>query len=75
MNESIRDIIKTKGRRHDWLAEQIGITPVRLSQLLSGERRWRVEEAMKLAEVLDEPMDRLFLPDDGKVACQSGNVT
>jgi plasmid maintenance system antidote protein VapI len=72
MSECIREAINRSGRRHDWLAAQIGITPVRLSQLLSGERRWRVEEAMKLAEVLDEPMDRLFLPECGKVACQDG---
>lgn len=47
-----REIIRRKGFRMTWVAEQLGITPSLLSRRLAGNRSWPEPFAGALAEVL-----------------------
>lgn len=47
-----RDIIRRKGFRMTWVADQLGITPSLLSRRLAGNRSWPEPFAGALAEVL-----------------------
>lgn len=54
-----REIIRRKGFRHGWVAEQLGISSSYLSLLLSGARRMTDERRSRLAEVLGVPPGEL----------------
>jgi DNA-binding XRE family transcriptional regulator len=72
MSDCIREEVNKQGRRQVWLADKIGISPVRLSLLLSGKVRWKVEEAIKAADALGVPVRDLFLTDDERETSHCG---
>jgi len=55
----VRVIIRRKGFRMGWVADQLGIAPSYLSRLLSGDRRMTVEWAQRLADVLGVPLSEV----------------
>ena len=56
----IRDLLRAKGLRFGWVAEQMGISPSMLTRLLAGERRWTPEHRQAIARALDMPEESLF---------------
>ena len=56
----IRDLLRAKGLRFGWVAEQMGISPSMLTHLLAGERRWTPKHRQAIARVLDMPEETLF---------------
>lgn len=55
----VRTIIRRKGFRMGWVADQLGIAPSYLSRLLSGDRCMTQEWAERLAEVLGVPVSEV----------------
>lgn len=53
----IRRLIDARGIRHRWLADRLGISRSHLSHLLSGDRRFTDAQAVRLAELLQIPVD------------------
>lgn len=62
----IAEVMKEQGRRQDWLARKLEISPALLSQMLRGQRRWSEERKRVAAEALGfEGEDGLFEVVDG----------
>ena len=62
----IADVIEEQGRRKDWLARKLGISPALLSQMLRGQRRWNEERRRLAVEALGiEADEELFRPVGG----------
>jgi hypothetical protein len=62
---AISEVLRAHDRTQGWLAEQLDMGESTLSQKLTGQRRWTVEEANRVLSVLrtlDETLDldRLF---------------
>jgi len=62
------EAIENMGRRREWVAEQMGISPSYLSLLLTGKRRWTDDLQRRLA--LAVGIKRLALSFPG-VSCDS----
>ena len=56
----IGDVLATQGRRQDWLAEQIGVSPAALNRWIRGTRTVDLETARSIARVLDTDFFLLF---------------
>jgi len=52
-------LIRLKGMRRTWVAEQLQITPNYLSKLMNGERRITPELAVRIADVLGVPVNEV----------------
>ena len=62
----IAGVIEEQGRRKDWLAGKLGISPSLLSQMLRGQRRWTEERKLLAIEALGiEEDEELFRPVEG----------
>ncbi len=60
-------VLEEQGRRRDWLAATVGISPALVSMILSGER-WASEDvAERIARALGVPLFLVFeLPSSSK---------
>lgn len=56
----IEQIIEEQGRRRNWLAQRLGVSPSMVTLLLKGERRWTAEYRRAAAEALQIPEAILF---------------
>lgn len=56
-----------QGRRKDWLAARMGISPQRFAHCLAGRRRLHHHEAVAAAEALGVPIGMLVVGLDGPV--------
>lgn len=50
-----------QGRQKRWVADQLGISPWRLSRLIAGDITLRLHEAARLAEIFGVPIET-FVP-------------
>lgn len=62
-NEVLKARLKARGIRQVDLADALGIEPDKVSKVFSGTRRWKADEAMKLAELLSDHGDSTRHPD------------
>jgi len=62
--DRIRATIAAQGRRLDWVASQMGISPSYLTRLLDGERRWTSRLRARITAVLGVPEGVLFFAPD-----------
>lgn len=53
----ITAIIEARGLRRDWLAARLGVSPSYLTRLLNGQRRMQPSIAIRMADVLQLPVD------------------
>jgi len=60
----IEQIIIAQGRRRDWVANQLGVSPTMLTRMLQGQRRWREGTQQAAAQVLGwtGSLEELFAP-------------
>lgn len=64
MKISISQMLARRGLTQRKLAEQVGINPGFLSQIISGKRNPSLATLARIAEVLQVPLDLLTEPDD-----------
>src|SRR5690606_30731627 len=53
-------VLREQGRRQDWLATRIGVTPATVNRWIHGTRSIDRKDAVKVAAVLDVPFSLLF---------------
>lgn len=58
---AIGRLCREQGRQKRWVAEQLGISPARLSRLIAGDITLRLQEAVLLAEIFGVPIET-FVP-------------
>jgi len=56
----IGQVLDMQGRRQDWLAAKIGVSPAAVNRWIRGQRKIDVETARKVASALDTPFFMLF---------------
>ena len=59
VNGRVRALIRRKGMRMGWVADQLGISASLLSLRLSGQRRWPLGFEQRLADVLCVPVSEV----------------
>lgn len=59
-NSILKEALRSKGLKQKFVAEQIGIASVYLSQMLCGNKPLSVVNAIKLARFLDVPLDKII---------------
>lgn len=52
----IGDVLTAQGRRQDWLAERVGVSPAAVNRWVKGSRTVDIETARRIAEILDVPL-------------------
>jgi transcriptional regulator with XRE-family HTH domain len=57
----LRELIRERGLKQTWVAENIGISEERLSMILAGKRTLPLEALRPLATVLDVPVETVLL--------------
>ena len=62
-NHELNKAIQESGVRKNFLAQKVGITPQKLSLIISGQKAATSEEKIKLAEALNCKEERLFMPE------------
>ena len=56
----LRQVMEQQGRRHVWLAEQIGVSPSHVTRVMNGERVPGPDFRERAAELLGVTADELF---------------
>jgi hypothetical protein len=56
--------IRTQGRRKEWIAAQMDLSPSLLSRLLHGRKPWTVPLMGSMARVLGKGIEELFCADE-----------
>lgn len=64
----LRRVIDGQGRRLDWLARSIGVSPPQIGRIVSGKATVSEARARELAELLDGEIDLLFVVAEGSVS-------
>lgn len=57
---NLSSVLNHQGRRKDWLASQVGVSPSAVSRWIGGSRLIDEKTARRIAEVLDVPFSLLF---------------
>lgn len=60
MKSRIGELIDKKGYRKNFVAKELGISPVQLSNWISGRSYPTMEKSFKLAALLDVKVDDLY---------------
>lgn len=60
LKSRIREVIDSKGLKHRWVAEQMGIAPTVLSRWANNRGKPSVDRLFKLAEILNCKVDDLY---------------
>lgn len=55
-------VLDEQGRRRDWFARQLGVSPTTVTLMIAGKRTASDQHVRIAARVLDSPLDRLFEP-------------
>lgn len=66
METPLARFIREQGRLKQWVAEQIGCGPQRLSRLISGERSLTLKEAALAAQIFGVDIEELVPPVRGE---------
>ena len=53
----LRQIIRERGLKQNWIAEKIGIPESHFSEVVRGKRRMPLEKVVPLAELLQIPIE------------------
>jgi len=56
----IRETLEAQGRRQDWLAAQIGVSPAAVNRWIKGSRSVDHANALKISQILGVPFFLLF---------------
>ena len=56
----LQEILDERGIRRDWLADKVGISYKTLSNLIQNKYNTSLAVALKIADVLKLPVDRIF---------------
>lgn len=56
----LQEIMTTEGRRYNWLAGQVGVSPAHLSRVISGERPLTRKLAERIATALGRNIETVF---------------
>ena len=56
----VREVVRERGLRQDWLARRMGVSDAHLSRLLRGERAWTEGTRAAVAEALGMGEEELF---------------
>jgi len=60
---NIGEVLKLRGLKQKWLAEQLGLTPVMISLYVSNKRQPKLQTLIRIAQLLDvEINDLIELP-------------
>jgi len=64
----IRQVLRERGIRQDWLARQVGVSEAHVSRMLLGERRWLEDNRRKAGRALNwyGSLGELFAVLDGE---------
>ena len=57
----LKELIKAKGIKQSWLAKKIGVSEVTVSNWVKQKSIPKKEHLIKLSELLDVPIDVLFI--------------
>ncbi|BAO04886.1 MULTISPECIES: helix-turn-helix transcriptional regulator [Clostridium] len=60
VKNNLKEILKDKGIKQVWLAEQVGINSKTLSNIINGKYNTSLEVALKISEVLKMSTDDIF---------------
>jgi transcriptional regulator with XRE-family HTH domain len=71
----IREVLRQQGRRQDWLAEQLGVTPATVNRWIHGSRSVDPASARRVSEILDVPFYLLFDVPTGTIIGHIGSET
>lgn len=66
IKSKIGDVIDSKGLKHKWVAEQVGVYPTVLSRWINNRGKPSLERTFKLAKVLNCKVDDLYIYEDDK---------
>lgn len=58
--QRIKKILKERGLTIVWLSKKVGITPVAMSHIVSGDAVPYLDTAYRISLVLDIPLEELF---------------
>jgi len=61
---NLKNILKLKDRNVSYLVKKTGITRYSLDLIVHNKKSPTIEEARKIAEVLDETIENIFLTQD-----------
>lgn len=61
---NLKQVIRSRGLRQEWVAGQAGITPETLSRIAARRRNTTAETGKRIADVLQLPFYLLFEPRD-----------
>ncbi|WP_272033048.1 helix-turn-helix transcriptional regulator [Oceanobacillus kimchii] len=64
IKSKIGDVIDSKGLKHKWVAEQVGVYPTVLSRWINNRGKPSLERTFKLAKVLNCKVDDLYTYED-----------
>lgn len=56
----LKEELESKGLKQKFVAENIGVTTMYLSQMLNGSKHFSVEIAIKMARFLDVPLEKIL---------------
>lgn len=56
----LQEILDERGIKRDWLAEKVGVSYKTLSNLMQNKYNTSLAVALKIADVLKLPVDRIF---------------
>ena len=59
-NAKLKEAIKEQGRSMKWVAMKSGIAEASLYGYISGKRNPSINNALKIAQILDLPVEQLF---------------
>lgn len=57
----LRDVLKERGLRQDWVAEKANVHPTTLSKLAQGKAMPTLEVAYRIANLLDLRIDEIWV--------------
>lgn len=57
---NIGEVLKLRGLKQKWLAEQLGLTPVMISLYVSNKRQPKLETMIRISQLLDVEINDLI---------------
>ncbi|WP_337970035.1 helix-turn-helix transcriptional regulator [Virgibacillus salexigens] len=64
LKSKIGEVIESKGLKHKWVAEKVGVYPTVLSRWINNRGKPSLERIFKLAHVLNCKVDDLYTYED-----------
>lgn len=60
MKTTLRIIVEGSGRRQDWLAERLGVTPAAMSKWVNGVSRFPLHAVRQFASAVGVPVETII---------------